>query len=276
MRKGDAELSKVSIVTISFNQGCYLERTILSVLDQDHPDIEYIIVDPGSIDGSRELIKRYESRITRAVFEPDSGPADGLNKGFASATGEIFGFLNSDDFLYPGAISGAVRYLSSHPKVDVVSGHARVVGPDERVYRDTYSDRWNARKYIYSGAVLIQASTFFRRSAFEKAGRFNIENRATWDGELFFDMARAGCSFGRSDEIWCGYRLHSESITATKGLEEARAAARKRQFKELIGREPNRWDKPLYFMYRFWKHLANPRDTLERVLRGPVFGRKLG
>jgi glycosyltransferase involved in cell wall biosynthesis len=275
MRREMQTLPRVSIVTISFNQIRYLERTIRSVLDQDHPDTEYIIVDPGSTDGSLELIRRYESRIARAIFEPDYGPADGLNKGFASATGEIFGFLNSDDILYPGAISGAVRYLLKHPKVDVVSGHAKVVGPDERVYRHTYSDRWNARKYIYSGAVLIQASTFFRRSAFEKAGKFNIENRATWDGELFFDMARVGCRFGRSDEIWCGYRLHPESITATKRLEEVRTALHRRQFQELIGREPNRWDKPLYLMYRFWKHLANPRDTFERVFRGPVFGRKL-
>ncbi|MGC2615345.1 MAG: glycosyltransferase family 2 protein, partial [Terracidiphilus sp.] len=198
---------KVSIVTISFNQVGYLGRTIQSVLDQDYPNIEYIVVDPGSTDGSRELIKSYESRIARIIFEIDDGPGDGLNKGFSIATGEIFGFLNSDDILYPGAISGAVRYLSEHPKTDVVSGNGRVIGPDERVYRLVYSDRWTTTKYMYGGAVLIQPSTFFRRAAFEKAGRFNPKNRAIWDGELFFDMARAGCVFGRANEIWSGYPL---------------------------------------------------------------------
>lgn len=266
---------KVSIVTISFNQVGYLGRTIQSVLDQDYPNIEYIVVDPGSTDGSRELIKSYESRIARIIFEIDDGPGDGLNKGFSIATGEIFGFLNSDDILYPGAISGAVRYLSEHPKTDVVSGNGRVIGPDERVYRLVYSDRWTTTKYMYGGAVLIQPSTFFRRAAFEKAGRFNPKNRAIWDGELFFDMARAGCVFGRANEIWSGYRLHPESITASKRLHEGRAEVHSRQFRELMGRDPGRSDQLVSFFFRCWKHLANPRDTIERVLRGPVFGRKL-
>jgi glycosyltransferase involved in cell wall biosynthesis len=268
-------LFKVSIVTISFNQVGYLGRTIQSVLEQDYPDIEYIVVDPGSKDGSRELIKSYESQLARIIFEKDEGPADGLNKGFAAATGEIFGFLNSDDILYPGAVSGAVRYFLNHPKTDVVSGNGKVIGPDERVYRLVYSDRWTPRKYMYGGAVLIQPSTFFRRSAFEKAGRFNPENRAIWDGELFFDMARAGCVFGRKNEIWSGYRLHPESITASMRLHEGRAAVRSRQFREVMGRDPGRSDKFLRLFFRCWKHLANPRDTIERVFRGPVFGRRL-
>lgn len=268
-------MPKVSIVTISFNQVGYLERTIQSVLNQDYPDIEYIVVDPGSTDGSRELIKHYETKIARIIFEKDSGPADGLNKGFASATGEIFGFLNSDDIFYPGAVSRAVRYFLNHPRIDVVSGHGKVIGPDERIYRLVYSDRWTPRKYMYGGAVLIQPSTFFRRSAFEKAGRFNPENRAIWDGELFFDMARAGCKFGRDDGIWSGYRLHPESITASKKLHEGRAEVHRRQFRELMGRDPGRSDKFLDLIFRCWKHLANPRDTIERVFRGPVFGRKL-
>jgi glycosyltransferase involved in cell wall biosynthesis len=268
-------LVKVSIVTISFNQVPFLERTIQSVLNQDYPDVEYIIVDPGSTDGSRELIKRYESRLARIIFERDAGPADGLNKGFAAATGDIFGFLNSDDIFYPGALSGAVRYLVNHPKVDVISGHGRVIGSDERIYRLVYSDRWTPKKHIYGGAVLIQPSTFFRRSAFEKAGRFNRENRAIWDGELFFDMARAGCIFGRANEIWSGYRLHPESITASKKLHEGRAAVHKRQFRALMGRDPGKSDEFLRLIFRCWKHLANPRDTIERVFHGPVFGRKL-
>jgi glycosyltransferase involved in cell wall biosynthesis len=268
-------LLKVSIVTISFNQVGYLGRTIESVLDQDYPNIEYIVVDPGSTDGSRDLIKSYGSRIARMIFEKDQGPAEGLNNGFAVATGEIFGFLNSDDILYPGAVAGAVRYFTRHPKIDVVSGNGKVIGPDERVYRLVYSDRLTPRKYMYGGAVLIQPSTFFRRAAFERAGRFNVENKAIWDGELFFDMARAGCKLGRANELWSGYRLHPESITASKRLDEGRAAVRERQFREVLGRGPNRWDKRLGFVFRCWKHLVNPRDTFERVFHGPVFGRKL-
>ena len=96
-------MARVSIVTISYNQAQFLERTILSVLDQDYPEIEYIVVDPGSTDGSREIIERYGSRISKVILRPDRGAADGLNSGFAEASGQILGFLNSDDTLLPGA-----------------------------------------------------------------------------------------------------------------------------------------------------------------------------
>ncbi len=123
----------VSIVTISFNPAEFVERTILSVLAQDYPDIEYIVVDPGSTDGSREIIERYRPRISKIILRPDHGAADGLNGGFAEATGEIFGFLNSDDMLLPGAVSSAVAFLEKHKEIDVVSGHSsNLVGPDDR------------------------------------------------------------------------------------------------------------------------------------------------
>ena len=100
---------KFSIVTISFNQAPYLETAIRSVLDQNYPDLEYIIVDPGSTDGSRDIIERFRSRFAKIIFEPDQGPGDGLNKGFAHATGDILGYLNSDDALLPGALNGAAQ-----------------------------------------------------------------------------------------------------------------------------------------------------------------------
>lgn len=272
---GARAVMKVSIVTISFNQVEFLERTIQSVLSQDYPNIEYIIVDPGSTDGSRDVVKGYECRIARALLEPDNGPADGLNKGFSIATGEIFSFLNSDDILYPGAVSAAVKYLSNHPKVDVVSGHAKVIGPDDQILRRAYSDRMSVFRYVYSSVALIQPSTFFRRSAFNRTTGFNVSNRATWDGELFFDMAKARCKFGRSNEIWSGYRLHQQSITVSGRLEEARNEVIEKRFLRIIGRRRNRWDRVVESGLRFWKHLANPRDTIERIMRGPVFGRSL-
>jgi glycosyltransferase involved in cell wall biosynthesis len=86
---------KVSIVTISYNQCAFLERAIQSVLAQNYPEVEYIVVDPGSTDGSRDIIERYRSRISKLILEPDKGPVDGLNKGFSVATGEIYGYLNA-------------------------------------------------------------------------------------------------------------------------------------------------------------------------------------
>jgi len=93
---------KFSIVTISYNQAQFLEKAILSVLNQEGVGLEYIVVDPGSTDGSREIIERYRDRFGHVVFEKDHGPADGLNKGFQYATGDVYGYLNSDDVLLPG------------------------------------------------------------------------------------------------------------------------------------------------------------------------------
>ena len=110
---------RISIVTLSYNQRTFLREAIDSVLQQDHPDLEYIVVDPGSTDGSREFIRSYGEQVAQVVFEPDQGAADGLNKGFSRATGEVFGFLNADDYLLPGRpapgcgvfpVSSAMRY----------------------------------------------------------------------------------------------------------------------------------------------------------------------
>jgi glycosyltransferase involved in cell wall biosynthesis len=265
---------KVSIVTISYNQAEFLRRTIDSVLNQDYKDIEYIIVDPGSKDGSRELIESYRSRIALAVLEPDQGPSDGLNKGFAFSTGEILAFLNSDDVLFPGAVSAAVRLFSQHPEVDVVSGHAKILDSDERVLRRTYSDRMSAVKYVYGGVTLIQPSTFFRRTAFQRVSGFNVNNHICWDGELFFDMAMAGCKFVRSDEIWSGYRLHSGTITLSTDLVEKRRELDAMMFHRVFGRKMNRMDQAMCQIVRFWKHLMNPRDSIQRILEGPIAGRQ--
>jgi len=113
-------MRRVSIVTISFNQAQYLERAIRSVLEQDYPEIEYIVVDPGSTDGSRDVIEHYRSRISKVIFEPDTGPANGLNKGFAAASGEIFGCMNADDAYLPGAVTKAVAAFRAAPGADIV------------------------------------------------------------------------------------------------------------------------------------------------------------
>ena len=113
---------KVSIVTISFNQEEFLEDAIRSVLNQDYHDIEYIVVDPGSTDGSRNIIEKYHDKINHIVYEKDDGASHGLNIGFSYATGEVYGFLNADDILFNHAVSDFVKALQQRD-VDVVSGH---------------------------------------------------------------------------------------------------------------------------------------------------------
>ncbi len=118
---------KVSIITPSFNQGQFLEDSIRSVLEQDYPNLEYIIVDGGSKDQSVEIIKKYQDHLTWWISEKDKGHADALNKGFSHATGEILAWLNSDDIYFPNAVSEAVSILRSHPEVGMVYGDADLI-----------------------------------------------------------------------------------------------------------------------------------------------------
>lgn len=206
---------KISIVTLSFNQGDYLESAVRSVVEQQGINLDYIVVDPGSTDESRSIIERYQDRIDHLVFEQDEGPADGLNRGFASATGDIYGFLNADDVLRPGALHEVARAFEARPEADVISGNGHIIDSDGDAVRRIYSDRFSLWGYLYGGVVLLQQSTFFRAGAFEAAGGFNVDNRTCWDGELWLDMALAGKRFQRTGGFWSGYRVYDTSITGS-------------------------------------------------------------
>lgn len=266
-------MTRVSIVTISFNQAQFLERTILSVLGQNYPDIEYIVVDPGSKDGSRDIIEQYRSRISKVILRPDQGAADGLNHGFAQATGEVYGYLNSDDLLLPGAVSSAVRFLDEHRDVDVVSGHGNLIGPDDRFLRRLYSDRMSIERTLYGGVVIIQPSTFFRASIFDRSGGFSVSNSVCWDIELFLEMALVGGRFSLVDEFWSGYRVHQQSVTSSRDILRRNRQLQAEIFFRVKGRRQRRIDRCLIFGHRILRHIVNPRDTWERFLRGPVGGR---
>ena len=214
---------RVSIVTISYNQARFLEQALLSVLQQDYPEVEYVVVDPGSTDESRDIINRYRHEIDHVVFEPDDGPADGLNKGFSKASGEIFGFLNADDVLHPHAVS---QFVSAFAQSDagVISSHGYRIDSTGRVVGRVFSDRFDPVAYVYGMCVLVQQSTFFRAGLFREAGGFNPRNRLNWDGELWFEMAAHGGRFGRIPGYWSYFRDHADSISRSRPFQaEAKA-----------------------------------------------------
>ncbi len=207
-------MPKISIVTISFNQAAFLERAIRSVIDQEYGDLEYIVVDPGSTDGSREIIEKFRSRIAKTILEPDTGPAHGLNKGFASATGEIFGYLNADDVLLPGAIGEAVEFFRG-TCADVVYGDGYFIDGDGRCIRRCLSTPYNFRRLLMGCLVVMQQSTFFRSGVFYDVGGFNEQNRTCWDGELFFEFAKRGLSIVHAARYWAAFRLHGGGISGS-------------------------------------------------------------
>lgn len=229
MSAAPVALPRISIVTISLNQGEFLRECIESVSRQRYPNREYIVVDPGSSDASRQIIGQLGACIDRVILEPDDGPADGLNKGFRAAGGEILGFLNADDRLLPDALQFAADYFRSHPEVDVVSGTIRRIDREGRAHaRSVTSDRFDLARYAAGVCLVGQQATFFRREIYARAGGFNAANRINWDSELWVDMALAGARFAVVPNVLADFRLHAAGITGSrKHIERIRTEDRR-------------------------------------------------
>lgn len=257
---------KISIITISYNQAKFLERAIRSIVEQDHADLEYIVVDPGSTDGSRDIIERYRFKIAEIVYEPDSGPADGLNKGFSHATGEILGFINADDALLPETLRKVSNYFEKNPEIDVVCGSGFIVDAEDRIIKRLVPTRFSKRLYVYGAVTFLQQCTFFRRNAFLDAGGFNKNNRTCWDGELLLDMAINGREFGILHEDLALFRIHESSISGSGRLNEIYRKDCNRLFDKAMGHEMNSRDRLLAHLYRMEKWFMNPKVTLFRIL----------
>ncbi|MEW6557767.1 MAG: glycosyltransferase family 2 protein [Elusimicrobiota bacterium] len=208
---------KFSIVTISYNQARFIESAIKSVIQQrSNINLEYIVVDANSTDSSIDIIKKYENQIDRFISEPDLGPADGLNKGFSYATGDIWGYLNADDILEPGALKRIEKYFSEFPQADIIAGHCHIIDQQGKKLQKCFSHYMTPLKYLRRHAVLIQQSTFFRRTIFEKVGGFNVNNDIAWDGELIFEMLKNRAKLKIVNDILSSFRLHPDSISGKK------------------------------------------------------------
>ena len=197
----------VSIVTPSFNQAQFLEQTILSVLEQDYPHIEYLIVDGGSTDGSRELIQRYAPHLTWWVSEPDQGQTDAINKGFSHARGEILAWLNSDDTYQPGAISQAVEYLQSHPEVGMVYGDANLIDASGNIIGKFPARQTDYRRLRRGYVHIPQQASFFQASLWKQVGPLDPSFYFAMDYDLWVRLARIS-EIHYCPNLWADFRLH--------------------------------------------------------------------
>lgn len=207
---------KISVVTISYNQGIYLEGCIQSVLGQNYPNLEYIVIDGGSSDNSVDIIKKYEKKLTYWCSEPDKGPANALNKGFLKASGEILYYLNSDDLILPNTFKKMVEFIELNPKYDVYYGHGFITNENLFPKKRFYSDPWNLKNIDISQISICQQSTFIKKSAYERINGFNEKNTTCWDFELLLDLSMCGCIFKRV-HIFCSiFRIYSTSISGSQ------------------------------------------------------------
>lgn len=265
---------KFSVVTISYNQARFLERAIQSIVCQQDVDLEYILVDPGSTDGSHDIIEAYKSQVAHIIFENDQGPADGLNRGFSRATGDIYCYLNSDDEFEPGVFQQIAAYFGNHADVDVVCGHAWIVNENGRRLRRVWSDPFERLSQAYGGSIQIQPSTFIRAQAFHRTQGFNPENKSNWDGELLVDLALSGARIAIINEYLSKYRVYRSSITGSGAFDKQIKAFACDQFRKLIGRDWRSYDRVIAMFWFIARQFRNPTAFLERIKYGPVYRRR--
>jgi glycosyltransferase involved in cell wall biosynthesis len=203
----------VTIVTPSFNQAKYLERTIQSVLSQDYPNIEYMIVDGGSSDESVELIRKYANRLTWWVSEKDRGQTDAINKGFSRGKGEIFAWLNSDDTFEPGAIHEAVNAFQQHPEISAVYGRANYIDENEKVIGQFPSAQTDYRKLRQGYVHVPQQACFFRADLWRKVGPLDPSFYFAMDYDLWVRLAKEAPMLYAPEKAWANFRLHSDAKT---------------------------------------------------------------
>jgi glycosyltransferase involved in cell wall biosynthesis len=257
---------KISVVTISYNQGRFLEDTIKSVLSQNYPNLEYIVIDGGSTDSSVEIIERYAQQLSYWCSEPDNGPASGLNKGFRQATGDIFAFLNADDLYLPHSLRRAAELFREHPATDVIFGDGYLTNSAGELRKPTYSDPWSLWRVAYGTCVIVQPATFFTQKAFRLTAGFNEAHRAFWDASLWVEMALAGAKFHHQKEFLAVFRLHNLSITGSGREDEEAARVEDELFVRVVGRPRRTTDELLALFLRLVKFCGHPRWSLDYKL----------
>lgn len=193
------KLPKISIVTPSFNQVKFIRATIESVLNQDYPHLEYLVIDGGSTDGTVKILKSYGNRL-KWISESDQGQSDAINKGLRLATGQVLAYLNSDDVLAPGALRKVGTYFATHPDCDWATGDCDVIGVDGKIL---LSHNWLIHSYkrillkLYSPFILRvvdnmlpQPSTFWSRRAYKRVGKFNVRYHYVMDYDYWLRLSQ--------------------------------------------------------------------------------------
>jgi glycosyltransferase involved in cell wall biosynthesis len=253
-------LPLVTVVTPSFNQARFIKATIESVLSQDYPHIEYIIIDGGSTDGTNAVVAPYSERLT-FLSEKDRGQGDAINKGFKMASGSIVAYLNSDDLYLPGAVGAAVAALRSNPEFGAVYGEGYRIDADGNVIaRFEVTEEYNLWKLVNVSDYILQQTVFWRRSIFDTIGFFDLDLHYGLDWEI---LMRTGKRYvmGYVPQFMGCLREYPEAKTSAGGAQRFREIAR------ILRAQSSCRFPPAYFIYGL--------DTYEKIVcrrLGTLFG----
>ncbi|MCX6722135.1 MAG: glycosyltransferase family 2 protein [Candidatus Staskawiczbacteria bacterium] len=209
----------VSIITPTFNRGKFLEQNIISIKNQDYPFIEHIVIDGGSTDNSLEILKKYEGTYNlKWISEKDNGCADAMNKGFERASGQIFCWLDSDDFYLPCAIKKIAEVFKNNLNVDAVFGDVLLGTVEGKIIGYTKYTSFNAETSIYLGMVVATQSTFWRSTLHRKINGLDAKYLRCADLDFFTRMAISGAKFRHVRNFLSVYRYHPGQLTQSVDL----------------------------------------------------------
>ena len=254
-------LPRITVVTPSFNQATFLETTMLSVLGQSYPNLEYIVMDGGSSDGSAEIIRRYESQLAHWVSARDGGQSSALNTAFARASGDIFCWVNSDDFLMPGTLLRIARSFAGRTAEPLLCYGSCLFFEDRGKRAKVVRAHPHDPAALRLSAYIIQPSAFWTRALWEKTGPLDQSLSFAFDWDWFI-RASAFSSFETCDEILSAYRLHAAHKSGSGGEKrrhEIIAVARRHGTATQV--------RAYEFLDRHWSAIERQRelgDTLRR------------
>jgi glycosyltransferase involved in cell wall biosynthesis len=214
---------KFSITTPSFNQVEFLQRTIESVLAQTDIDLEYFVFDGGSTDGSVEILKHYDDRLTYWESVPDRGQSHAINKGFARSTGDVLAWLCSDDIYLPGTLAHVAKIFAVHPEVDVIYGGTGYIDQDDYLFRRKTPPHFSKHRLLKRDYI-FQPSTFWRREVYEEIGPLDESCDYGMDYEYWLRMVENGFSFYREPKILSYMRMHNDAKSVGGVIKSIEAA----------------------------------------------------
>ncbi len=229
----------ISVITPSFNQGHFIGRTIESVLEQDLNGwaLEYIVVDGGSTDETLEVVRRYDGRL-RWISEPDRGQADAFNKGVRATSGEVIGWVNSDDVYLPGGLRTVCDFMDAHPEVDVVFGEANYLNDVDQVIGRYPTEPFNLAR-LHETCYLCQPAVFFRRRLVDRFGLLDERLHYTLDYEYWLRLAHGAATFAHVPDLLAGSRLHPGIKTFAGRLKQHQEM--NWMMRERLGSVPDQW-----------------------------------
>lgn len=228
---------KVSVVTPSFNQGKFIERTLQSVAIQSGAEIDHVVIDGASTDDTVDVLRNFGGKV-KWISEKDKGQTDAVNKGIRSTDGEIIGWLNSDDIYYPDAISKVVGFFDAHPAIDVVYGMADHIDQHDKAFEAYPSEPWNLER-LKDTCFICQPATFFRRRVVEQHGLLDDNLHYCMDYEFWLRLSKAGARFGYLEDKLAGSRLYAQNKTLGSRVEVH--AEINDVLKTLFGKVPDGW-----------------------------------